>query len=73
MFGQYIPNQGDPFAPGVPKPEIRIQEVKFSVQERVAVTMGWDLVKALHELLGNHIKRFEELNGEIKQNVVPIL
>jgi len=33
--------------------------------------MSWAAAKLLYEMLGWGIKKFEELNGEIKQNTVP--
>ena len=72
VFGQYVPAKGDPFAPkGPAQGVLQPQEVRNSVEQRVAVTMSWAHAKLIHELLGAGIRRFEELNGEIKQNVAP--
>lgn len=68
LFSQVIPGKGDPFKEGAP---LQQQQVQFSVEPRVAVTMSWHHAKLLHELLENSISRFEKLNGEIKENQIP--
>jgi hypothetical protein len=71
-FGQSIPSKGNPFVPkGPTQGAVQLQQVRLSLEERVAVTMSWAHAKFVHQLLGDAIKRFEDLNGEIRQNVVP--
>ena len=71
-FGQSIPAKGDPFVPkGPPQGSVQRQQVRLSVKESVAVTMSWQQAKVVRDLLGDAIKQFEDLNGEIKQNITP--
>jgi hypothetical protein len=71
-FGQSIPAKGNPFvAKGSAQGAIQPHQVGLSLEERVAVTVSWAHAKFVHQLLGDAIRRFEELNGEIKQNIVP--
>jgi hypothetical protein len=71
-FGQSIPAKGNPFvSKGPTHGAVQIQQVNLSLEERVAVTISWSHAKFVHQLLGDAIKRFEDLNGEIRQSIVP--
>jgi len=41
------------------------------VLERVAVTMPWHQAKYLHNMLGDLIRKYEELNGELRPIKLP--
>jgi Protein of unknown function (DUF3467) len=43
------------------------------ILERVAVTMPWYQAKYLHQMLGDLIRNYEELNGELRTIKLPAL
>ena len=41
--------------------------------ERVAVTLPWHQAKLLHNMLGDLVRSYEALNGELRQIKLPIV
>jgi hypothetical protein len=41
--------------------------------ERVAVTLPWHQAKLLQSMLGDLVRSYEELNGELKQVKLPVV
>lgn len=46
-------------------------EQRWGTGQRVAVTLPWAKVKNLRDILVELVKRYEDVNGEIKEGQVP--
>lgn len=69
-FGQLVPIGGSAAREGA-KEDTKIMPVPSEIEQRVAVTIPWDLAKWLSQLLADALTRFEDKNGEIKKPITP--
>ena len=69
-FGQLVPIGGNAARYGA-REDTKTMPLPSEIEQRVAVTVPWNLAKWLVPLLADAVTRFEAKNGEIKKLITP--
>jgi hypothetical protein len=69
-FGQLVPIGGNAARVG-PREDTKTLPMPSEIEQRVAVTVSWDLAKWMGQTLADAVTRFEAKNGEIKKPITP--